>query len=101
MSFYLHDSGLWCSILYSVYTSFGYHTILRPISKSYLTIKDFNKPPLNAKFQTNWHSFIHLVGRRLRCLQNGDTSEECDEDMAVNYADKKGAKSKFFRYFYR
>ena len=29
---------------YGVYTSFGYHTILRPISKSFLAIKDITKP---------------------------------------------------------
>ena len=28
---------------YGVYTSFGYHTNLQPISKSFLAIKDINK----------------------------------------------------------
>ena len=55
MGFYLQHSGL-CMVytLGLVYTSFGYHTCLQPISKKFLAIKDINKLLLHAKFQIDW-----------------------------------------------
>ena len=52
--FYLHHNGLWCT----VYTDFGYHTSLQPISKNFLAIKDINKPLLHAKFQADWFETV-------------------------------------------
>ena len=43
---------------YVVYTSFGYLTYLQPVSKSFLAVKDINKPLLLAKFQTNWFEIV-------------------------------------------
>ena len=43
---------------YGVYTNFGYHTSLQPISKNFLAIKDINKPLLHEKFQTDWFKTV-------------------------------------------
>ena len=43
---------------YGVYTSFGYHTFLQPISKTFLAIKDITKPLLHAKFHTYWFETV-------------------------------------------
>ena len=43
---------------YGVYTSFGHYTFLRPISKSFMAMKDINKPLLHAKFQTDLFEIV-------------------------------------------
>ena len=41
-------------MVYSEYTSFGYHTFRQPISKTFLAIEEINKSLLQAKFQRDW-----------------------------------------------
>ena len=61
---------------YGVYTSFGYHTLLQPVSKNFLAIKDINKPLLYAKFQTDW---FETVENRSDSKSISDSGVWCNE----------------------
>ena len=62
---------------YGVYTSFGYHTFLRPISKSFLTIKYINKHLPYAKFQTDW---LETVENRSNSKSISDSGVWCNRE---------------------
>ena len=61
---------------YGVYTSFGYHTFLRPISKSFLAIKDIIKTVLHANFQADW---FEIVEKRSDSKSISDSGVWCNE----------------------
>ena len=50
--FYLHHSGLWCTVYSTRFLDIILFFTL--FQKNFLAIKDINKPPLHAKFQTDW-----------------------------------------------